>query len=154
MTATRTSSNRVLDALRSTLSKMIWQTAGQFFMGVEPVPASRPRVSKWGTYYAATYKNWLKAAGLAIAKWNPGRVATGPLVLVMEVICTKARTSKLTFPRGDIDNFAKGPLDVITKSEKVWSDDNQVVGLIAFKRFAEPGEEPGTRIEILELEPA
>lgn len=150
MTATRTSSNRVLAALRSALGKI----ATTFFLGVEPVPASRPRVSKWGTYYAATYKNWLKAAGLAVAKWNPGRVARGPLVLVMEVVCTKARTSKLEFPRGDIDNFAKGPLDVITKSEKVWHDDNQVVGLIAFKRFAEPGEEPGTRIDILELEPA
>lgn len=150
--ATTTRTSKLLDALRSTLGKLL--PARGYFLGVEPVPASRPRVSKWGTYYAATYKNWLKAAGLAVKEWTPGGKAEGPLVLLMEVICTKARTSKLAFPRGDIDNFAKGPLDVITKSERVWLDDNQVVGLIAFKRFAESGEKPGTNVTIMELEPA
>jgi Holliday junction resolvase RusA-like endonuclease len=121
------------------------------FLGLAPVPASRPRVSKWGTYYAKNYAGWLKAAAKAL-EGEPSCPTDAPLVVFVEQIVEKARTSSLTYPRGDIDNFVKGPLDAITKSEKLWVDDNQVVGLIAFKRFAENGEAPGTSVEFVKLE--
>lgn len=85
-----------------------------------PVPASRPRVGKFGTYYAKSYADWMKeAAGFVKAAL-------------------------------DVDNYAKGPLDVITKSGKVWGDDKQVVSLRVSKRYTEPGEAPHTKTTIRE----
>lgn len=46
----------------------------------------------------------------------------------------------------------KAPLDIMTKSEKFWKDDTQVIGLAVFKRYSEPGEDAGMYISWIELE--
>lgn len=122
------------------------------WLGLQPVPASRPRVSRWGTYYSKTYATWRKAAEEIAQGFEPGETLTGPLVVVTESIIQPARTSKLDYPRGDVDNYTKGPLDVMTKATDVWEDDNQVVVSLAVKRFAEDNEEPGTKIHWFEME--
>lgn len=118
-------------------------------IAVAPVVASRPRVGRWGVYYNKTYANWMKAAEVT---GDDLRRFDGPCAVIIEQIVEKPKTSKLDYPRGDIDNFAKGPLDVITKSEKLWADDVQIVSLTAFKRFANPGETPRSLIHIIPLE--
>jgi Holliday junction resolvase RusA-like endonuclease len=150
---TTTISDLVYDARRwlASLGRVLTLSS---LVGLAPVPASRPRVSRWGTYYAKGYANWMKAA-LALVKGD--RHATpvdGPCVVLMEQVVEKPRTSKLDYPRGDVDNYAKGPLDIITKSERIWKDDTDVIGLIVFKRFASAGEKPGTHIEYVELQGA
>lgn len=107
-----------------------------------PVPASRPRVGKFGTYYAKSYADWMKeAAGFVKAALD---VPTkSPLEVDIECKRPAKPTSKV--PVGDVDNYAKGPLDVITKSGKVWGDDKQVVSLRVSKRYTEPGEAPHTK---------
>lgn len=115
---------------------------------LEPVPASRPRVTRWGTYHAKPYKQWLDAAEAHL----PGLTdLIGPdanLLVIVESICTRAKTSKLVRPKGDADNYAKGPLDAITHSSGYWKDDVQVVDLVSRKRFAAKGEPARTVVHI------
>ena len=55
------------------------------------------------------------------------------------------------FPRGDVDNIAKGPMDAVTKATGWWVDDVQISLLLTYKRYVEPDEEPRTIIEIYAL---
>lgn len=114
------------------------------FIPVEPTPASRPRVSQYGTYYSKTYTAWLNAARGSLEGAIKAPLE-GPVSLEMEVVCTKPRTGKLLFPKGDVDNYAKGPMDVLTKLN-AWGDDSQVVRLLVTKRYAAGAEQAGTLI--------
>lgn len=116
---------------------------------LEPVAASRPRVTRWGTFYAEPYKTYLTAApDVLYALELP--MLYGPLHVALEVVCTKARTSKLLHPRQDVDNFAKATLDALTTAG-AWIDDAQVARLTVEKRFASVGEAPHTRVQISAL---
>jgi Holliday junction resolvase RusA-like endonuclease len=120
---------------------------------LEPVPASRPRVTRWGTYHAKPYKNWLDQAGkfLTDGLYVNKYVGEDPLLVVVESVITKARTSKLRIPKGDVDNYAKGPMDAITHAGLHWYDDKQVTALFSVKRFADPGEPAHTAVHIYTL---
>lgn len=115
----------------------------------DPVPASRPRVTRWGTYHTKPYKSWLDQAAKTLAACSAVEsLADASLLVFVESVCTKARTSKLTRPKGDVDNYAKGPLDAITKAARHWHDDVQVTALVSTKRFADPGEDARTEVHI------
>ena len=136
---------------------MVARTCGplvfSLFLAAAPSPASRPRVGRWGTYYGKSYERYRRDASKALAKIEGlASQTTDPLVVVLDVVCPKPKTGTLKFPRGDVDNYAKGPLDLITKSEKFWRDDTSIVGLAVFKRYAAPGEEPGVYIHAHKLE--
>ncbi len=113
-----------------------------------PVPASRPRVSRWGVYYAKTYKDWKALAEGHLAPGDAGIRPADRVLVVIIAVAKRAKTSKATFVNGDVDNFAKGPMDVVTKATGYWEDDKQVSWLLTGKRFAEPGEEPRTEVHI------
>lgn len=122
------------------------------YLAMEPVAASRPRVSRWGTFYAEAYKTYLATASEVLhALQLP--MLSGPLAVKLEVVCTKPMTSKLDLPRQDIDNFAKSVLDALTKAG-AWLDDSQVARLSVEKRFALKEEPAHTSIEIRMLEAA
>jgi Holliday junction resolvase RusA-like endonuclease len=118
---------------------------------LEPLPASRPRVTKWGTYIAKPYKQWIDAALKLVPEGTLWLDKTQPLLVVTTAVCTKARTSKLMTPRMDVDNTAKAALDIITKIGGYWDDDNQIVHLVTTKRFAAPGEAAQTTVSIFSL---
>lgn len=99
-----------------------------------------------GVYYGKNYTAWIKDVESFLKAGDTH--FDSPLLVVVEHVVQKARTSKLLFPRGDVDNFDKGPLDAITKATGHWSDDNIIVQLLGIKRFAEPDEAPHTKIEI------
>lgn len=115
----------------------------------QPVPASRPRVTRWGVYYGKVYKTWMERASKAIPE-GPGCLP-GPLRVTTEAVFEKARTSKLEYPRADNDNLEKAAWDAITKAGGYWKDDNDIVENHTIKRFAEPDEEPGYYITIEQL---
>lgn len=112
---------------------------------VAPVPASRPKVSKFGTYYTATYAKYRKEAHTWASKriWHP---TSRRLIVSCEFVCLRPRTSKLDDPKGDVDNYVKAALDVL--NERAWEDDKQIIWLLASKRFAEPNEEPHTVVNL------
>lgn len=112
---------------------------------VPPVVASRPRVTRWGVYYGKKYTQWMKEADETLA--DALMTVSSPCSVVVDQIVQKPKTSKLTFPRGDVDNYAKAPLDAITK-KGYWTDDDIITGLWTSKRFAEPDETPRTEVSI------
>jgi Holliday junction resolvase RusA-like endonuclease len=118
---------------------------------IEPVPASRPRVTRWGTYHAKPYKNWLDSAAEFLPGLDEPLDPDETLLVIIESICTRARTSKLLRPKGDVDNYAKGPMDAITHAGGYWQDDVQVVALVSTKRFAAKDEPACTKVHILKL---
>lgn len=115
------------------------------WIGGKPVPAGRPRVSKFGTYYPKSYTAWLKESWAYVDKLETV-VTDSPIALMIEAVCPTVKTSKFSMPMGDVDNFVKGPMDLLTKSQRAWIDDRQVVLLTVTKRYAGPDEEPGFNI--------
>jgi Holliday junction resolvase RusA-like endonuclease len=71
----------------------------------------------------------------------------GPLVVAMEFVCTRPKTTKREWPVGDVDNFLKGPMDALTKIE-AWGDDDQVQVAYPTKRYARADETAGVNIVI------
>ena len=117
---------------------------------VAPVPASRPRVGKWGTFYSKNYAKWKKDADVCLKEITAKNLELtirplqieGAIAVTIEQICKRPKKLTREYPRGDLDNHAKGPLDAITQSDIGWHDDDQVTKLIVSKRYAEPDEEP------------
>lgn len=113
------------------------------------MPASRPRVTRWGTYHTKTYKTWLDQAGAYLSGVTAAIPADTPLIVVAEFVCARPKTTKLVTPKGDIDNYLKAPLDAITHAG-LWADDKWITTVTATKRFQEPGEEPHTSLVVYE----
>lgn len=111
-----------------------------------PVAGTRPRVTRWGTYYGKPYTKWRDAVRpyLQDHKLNLG----GPLLVCVESVFKLPKRLTREFPKPDVDNLAKGPLDSITKAEGIWNDDDQIIWLMTAKRYGEPGEESHSLIEI------
>lgn len=119
----------------------------ELILPLDPVPASRPRVGRWSTYYKGSYGIWKPLAErlLKSAVW-PVMQTGDPVHIMLEVVKRKARTSKLVVPNGDLDNYVKAVLDAVTKAEKAWKDDVQVQTLHTHKRFALGGEAPRVHV--------
>lgn len=122
-----------------------------FFLPVNPVPASRPRVTRWGVYYGKKYTEWRKEATKLAQQFTNDSTFTGQCAVVVEHIVLKPRTSKRDSPRGDVDNYAKASLDMITQDTTIWNDDDQVVALLVTKVFTTNEKEVGTRITVYEI---
>ncbi len=105
---------------------------------VEPRPASRPKVTKYGTYFGKPYTIFRQTAQPYANAYKERPPIQGPVVILIEIVCTKPKTGKLKHPRGDVDNYTKGVMDVLTKSNNFWRDDVQVVALHAYKRYCDP----------------
>lgn len=99
---------------------------------VIPSPASRPRVTRRGTYHVPKYKKFLKDC---VALLDKGALHSGPLILSMTFYCKTPKKPANPFPVGDIDNYAKGLMDAMTKAD-VWEDDKQVIDLSANKVYS------------------
>lgn len=114
---------------------------------IDPMPCPRPRVRAFGkfatTYYPAPYKKWREE----FARHVPKRDAPmeGQFRVLIQSWVKKARTSKLVRPVGDVDNYAKSVLDVLTDLN-YWPDDVEVVSVTSEKFFTDAS--PRIHIEI------
>lgn len=117
-----------------------------------PTPASRPKVTRWKTYYGKTYTAFRDAAS-AILEKHPGleKPVEGAVAIVSEFIQKPPKTITRKYPRGDNDNFEKAAWDAVTKAGRFWKDDDQVVLNVSHKRYAEEGEEEGVALHIYGL---
>ena len=113
----------------------------------EPRPESlrvhQSRVYK-GKLYAAFYNDCVKQLSAA---FMPKFELDGPLLVAVEAVCSRPKTTQREWPRGDVDNYLKGPMDALTQVG-AWHDDDQVQIAYPTKRYAKPGEEPGVNIVI------
>ncbi len=133
--------SKVIDVIKEALGT---PTLGVSFC-LNPVVASRPRVTRWGVYYGKNYTQWRKTA-MELIKNSEDTIEKYCTVLVEQIV-KKPKTSKKDFPRGDVDNYGKAPMDILTKKE-FWTDDDIVTGMFSSKRFAKPDEEPRTEVFI------
>jgi Holliday junction resolvase RusA-like endonuclease len=107
---------------------------------IDPVPASRPRVSRAGwSYYAEPYRSFKEDLGeLVAAAWKGKEPITVPLRARIVVVKEQPGSTKLEAPKPDADNYAKAVMDAMNKI--VYHDDSQIELLTAHKRWAEKGE--------------
>ena len=62
-----------------------------------------------------------------------------------------SKTKKLpASKRPDLDKLARAVLDALT--DVIFEDDSQVVSLGAFKYITNPGQQPGVKVTVYELE--
>lgn len=126
-------------------------TRRTFSIDIEPVPTPRGRAGIQGgfarVYNPVQYSNWKGMAALII-KHRCREMYQGAVTVTLDVIATKARTSKLKHPTADVDNYAKAALDAITQATTVWLDDKQAVRLLVEKRFADRQTDEEPRIDV------
>ena len=119
----------------------------EVYLPVPPVPASRPRVGRWGTYYPKTYQRWMREADDLL---RPLAVGVQPTIedvhVAVHTVAMKPKSGRLPHPRGDVDNYMKAALDAVTKAQLIWVDDKQIVTVQGTKRYALPGEAAHTFI--------
>lgn len=128
----------------------------------QPVPAVRPRVTRWSTYYPGAYGKWLPwASEFVQEEWGFGHLdgaLTARLIFLVDRpkshmgqgrnagTVRPAMRVKYPFPGGDLDNYVKGPLDAL--NGVAFHDDKQVTDLSATKRWTGPGESAGVLISL------
>ncbi len=100
---------------------------------IDPVPCPRPRVGRFGAYYPAKYSNWRKKFQLELGRVVGKGFRPSKDFLFVDIVftCKKPRTTKLTYPKPDIDNYAKSVLDAC--NGVLWLDDSQIIHLYATK---------------------
>lgn len=99
------------------------------------VPGRRPIAS---AYSPKPYAEWQKRAA-AVLKSATGQRFEGPVAVSLIFAATRPKTTKLSHPKPDVDNYAKALLDAVTKDGRFWSDDTQVVSLSVDKVWAPLG---------------
>lgn len=101
---------------------------------IDPVPASRPRVSKYGTYYLPTYRTFKKQMSEMIAKQRGSfERHQGQLRVIVVCAVQRPKTTKREWPNGDVDNYAKAVLDCLNGI--LWEDDDQITELVVRKDY-------------------
>jgi Holliday junction resolvase RusA-like endonuclease len=58
-----------------------------------------------------------------------------PLYVDLECYITKPKTTKLTMPRGDIDNYQKAVFDAM--NDNLWTDDKLIQAVYAVKQWSD-----------------
>jgi len=124
----------------------------ELFLPVRPVPASRPRISRYGSYYTKTYTDFRREA-YSYLKQVPNKFndTSGRFKITLEIISYRPKKPSKSYPRGDNDNYEKSYYDSITYAGIAWDDDVQIVENITTKRYQEEGEDYGARIIIEQL---
>lgn len=79
----------------------------------------------------AEYKKWKQAVADFLKEQNV-RIGSTPVEVMIACYVKRPRTSKLDFPKPDVDNYAKSVLDAATDAG-VWDDDTQVKSLTVHK---------------------
>jgi Holliday junction resolvase RusA-like endonuclease len=124
---------------------------------INPVPCPRPRITKKGwAYYPPKYKAWRNDAEDLLIEMRDSFDWKHPLPLSIKLevnavfVCRRPKTTKLSHPKPDIDNYLKALLDA--GNAVIWEDDHLVTTVRASKQWATPGEEGYIEILITEAQ--
>lgn len=122
-------------------------TSKHIVLPFDPIPAARPRVGRYGTFYPKKYNEYRAQAQEILAPFRRDELVTGAVTVQCEFIVKKPAKPANPYPsKGDIDNYVKALLDAVTKAEVFWKDDMQVTDVRATKRYCEKGEKPCTKM--------
>jgi Holliday junction resolvase RusA-like endonuclease len=135
----------------------------QFFLAVTPKAAARTNVTCRGSgkrafptvYTAPGYRSWLDEAIpklQQVAPRLPQDIRERDVRIDIEVVIRKPKSTKRRRPGGDNDNYEKGVWDAMTKVERWWVDDEQVVENRTTKRWAAPDEPEGYHVKVAFME--
>jgi Holliday junction resolvase RusA-like endonuclease len=119
----------------------------RFRIPVNPVPASRPRVTRWGVYYGKRHTQYVKECAEFFKTFRVIKTFDTPVEVGLSFLVSKPKTTKRLFPIGDVDNYCKLALDELVKW-KVLKDDDLVLRLFSDKDFADEGKLVGTYVVI------
>ena len=111
---------------------------------INPTAASRPRVSFKGGhgYFVGPYKRFREEMATLVPNTIGDHIPyTGDISVTVEFIAKRPKTTKLSAPRGDIDNYCKAILDSL--NGKAFDDDKQIVILHARKAWTSSNDEDG-----------
>lgn len=111
-----------------------------------PVPASRPRVTRWGVYYGKRYTQWRKDADALLAQLEEPLVVSSCRAQCLFAI-PRSLNSKLLTPVGDGDNFEKAIYDLLQRRNWL-ADDRLIISGCWDKRFLPAGSEGYTKVTI------
>ncbi len=102
--------------------------SGEIIVPVNPVtkPVWKAHRNGHGGHWGSkTYYKWLEDAPQALeAACEDVDILWEPLDIQIDVRPAKPKTTKLPFPKGDVDNFSKAILDACT--DILWIDDWQI----------------------------
>lgn len=106
---------------------------------VTPVPASRPRVPRFGKpFYTGKYRDFRSQMDVWVAQQSPTILLEGPLFCRVEFVCKRPAKPAKTYPIGDIDNYLKAIWDSL-QGRLYFKDDKQIERVIASKRYSLSG---------------
>jgi len=116
----------------------------EWIFPINPTAASRPRVSFKGghAYFTGPYKRFreemVDLVPQVIGDHSP---FTGDISVTVEFMAKRPKTTKLSAPRGDIDNYLKAAFDAM--NGLVFDDDKQIVICHARKSWTPSNEDEG-----------
>lgn len=119
----------------------------RFSIEAKPVPAARPKVSKFGAYYPKSHTVYKTLLELILPQYLTTTLDK-PMEVRLMFVVDRYKTSDYPTIRADVDNLAKLPLDCMTKCN-FWTDDSLVVALTSLKRFCLEGEVPHTKVRVI-----
>jgi Holliday junction resolvase RusA-like endonuclease len=123
------------------------QGTWDLYLPISPVPAARPRVGRYGTYYPPKYKQWKTMAEAMLLDLETSvAVVTIPVFVATHVVAPRPKNPANDYPSPDLDNYIKAAWDAITSAGLIWQDDKQIVAMYGTKRWADAGEEPHVRV--------
>lgn len=122
------------------------------------MPAPRPRATGFvagkrviiSMYSPKPYKEWQAEAAKALKLISEARF-DGPVEVELLCVAERPKTTKLFGPKPDVDNYAKGVLDVVTKDGRFWGDDSQVQSLTVTKAWTRGA--PGIGLKVRAIDP-
>lgn len=110
-----------------------------FVRGGKPITVSRPSGSR--------IESWCETVATVAAGHRPAHPMDGRLQLVLLLDFPRLASGRLRAATGDLDNYAKPILDVLTRLD-FWGDDSQVDELHVVRRHADAGDPGGARVLI------
>ncbi len=121
-------------------------------LNIQPIPASRPRVTRWGVFYSKRYTAFRKEAVGVVSGIESPPDTPLPFLKPLEVWAVfnvrRPKTSKLKYPSPDVDNYLKAALDIL--NGVVWADDKLIIKLHGEKRWAK--DEPSIELKVTEMD--
>lgn len=126
----------------------------KFIVYGNPVPKARPRMTKTGHCWTPKTTVQFEYMVQQVYSGQPDRkkiVAPAAIAVEINFYFARPNTSKRSLPtvKPDLDNCAKSCLDGL--NGYAWTDDSQVVSLLATKHYAEHRTKARTEITIVEV---